>query len=333
AFEEVVALREAGVAAHYGYVGGYRLQKKIGDLPFAHAVIEKAQNPRTFFGSASAIRDLIQRIGFDIVHAHLTYDHWLARLATRNSPTRLARTFHSRRTLRADPFTHSLVAHTDHLFVINETFAGARVFGRRPAAFTPPPVDHQQFSTTGPNVRPRYAMQEQPVIAAIGKLAPGRGFELVLRSFALVRSSVPGTKLMIIGHGEHRSALDALAEELGIGKDVIWAGYHEEDLAEHYRAADLLLFTAPGSDEGHRAILEAMACGVPAVSAPLPGATALLGDLSDRLIASDGTPDALASIASRELKTRDAALREAVVRRSMHFDHPRAAARLLAVYR
>src|SRR5258707_3941103 len=127
---------------------------------------------------------------------------------------------------------------------------------------------------------------------AIGKLSKERGFEDVLRTYALVRREIANARLMIIGHGEHRPALEALARELAI--DVIWAGYHEDDLAEHYRAADILLFTARGSDEGHRAVLEAMACGVVPVTFPIAGIPALLGDLSGALIASAGTPEAAA---------------------------------------
>src|ERR1700682_1170661 len=48
AFAEVEALRAAGVDAHYAYVGGYKLQDKIGHFDFAHPVIARAQNPRSF---------------------------------------------------------------------------------------------------------------------------------------------------------------------------------------------------------------------------------------------------------------------------------------------
>src|SRR5688500_20353392 len=61
AFAEVEALRAAGVDAHYAYVGGYKLQAKIGHHDFAHPLIEKAQNPRSFFRSVEAIDRLVDR--------------------------------------------------------------------------------------------------------------------------------------------------------------------------------------------------------------------------------------------------------------------------------
>jgi glycosyltransferase involved in cell wall biosynthesis len=120
-----------------------------------------------------------------------------------------------------------------------------------------------------------------------------------------------------------------LRRELNI--DVIWTGYQEDDLAEHYRAADVLLFTARGSDEGHRAILEAMACGVAPVTFPIEGVSALLGELALTLIATESTPESAAAkviAASPDL----ASLRRRAYEQSQNFGYAQAAARLIDVY-
>jgi glycosyltransferase involved in cell wall biosynthesis len=314
AFAEVEALRAAGVDAHYAYVGGYKLQAKIGHHDFAHPIIEKAQHPVAFLRSVRAIDRLLHLHGFDVVHAHLTYDHWLARLALREHPdVRLARTFHARRVLRNDPLSRSLLAATRHRFVIN------RAFEVRGAVFTPPAVDHRQFHPEGPRVE-----VDGPVVTVIGKLSKNRGFEEALQTFAALRR-LATCRLMIIGHGEHRPALEALSRELGVADGVIWAGYHEDDLAEHYRASSLLLFTERGSDEGHRAVLEAMACGVPVATMPIEGVDALV---PREWIAAALDREALASTAAVLLANRPADAYE----RSLEFGYDRAAARLMAAY-
>jgi glycosyltransferase involved in cell wall biosynthesis len=323
AFAEVEALRAAGVDAHYAYVGGYRLQTKIEHHDFAHPIIEKSQNPLTFRRTLNALDRLIRHHGFDVLHSHLTYDHWLARLAARDHDVRLARTFHSRRVLRRDLFTGSLIRRTDLLFAINDAFIGAPAFRNRPAVFTPPPLDHRQFSPDGPDARPLYGIRpDEKVVTVIGKVSKGRGFEDALRTFAVLRRSMPEVRMMIIGHGEHRPYLESLARKLGV--EPIWAGYHEEDLAEHYRAANLLLFTARGSDEGHRAVLEAMASGVPVASYPIEGVEALVG--RDQ-VAAGATPEALAALAASLLATPPP-----VYERSLAFGYDRAAERLMAAY-
>jgi glycosyltransferase involved in cell wall biosynthesis len=331
AFAEVEALRAAGVDAHYAYVGGYKLQQKIGHLSYTHPIIEKAQNPVSFARTARAIERLVDHHGFDVLHTHLTYDHWLARMATRDSRTAIARTFHARRVLRGDPLTRSLVRRTAMLFVVNDTFRHAPLLRGRETFFTPPPLDVEQFTPEGADARALYGIApETKLVAVIGKLSKDRGFEDALRTFARIRASLEQAQMMIIGHGEHRPILEALARELRIANDVVWAGYHEADLAEHYRAADALLFTARGSDEGHRAVLEAMACGTPALSFPIDGVAALFGSLP--LISEQSSPESLAALAVSVLRDDSDALRGDVWSRAQEFAYDGAAKRLMAAY-
>ncbi len=333
AFAEVAALREAGVDAHYAYVGGYKLQAKIGRLDFTHPIIVKAQNPFSFARSVRAISRFLDHHRFDVVHAHLTYDHWLARFAARPPRTPIARTFHARRVIRSDPFTASLLAHTDLICVINGTLRDIPPLRNRAPFFTPPPVDDSQFRPDGPDVRSRYGLSDDTlVITAIGKLSRDRGFELVLQTFAVVRKKMANTRLMIIGHGEHGSALEAMSRTLQVDSDVIWAGYHEDDLPDHYRAADFLLFTAKGSDEGHRAVIEAMSCATVPITAPLSGIPAILGDnLSGSLMAPEASAEKLASTLLARIDALDD-LRKRIVERSSEFAYPRAAERLITIY-
>jgi glycosyltransferase involved in cell wall biosynthesis len=324
-------LREAGVDAHYAYVGGYKLQQKIGHHDFAHALIGKAQNPWSFLRTADAISRLIEHHRFDVVHAHLTYDHWLSIFAARGSGPAIVRTFHAARVIRGDPFTRWLINRSDGILVNNASFAEMEPIRRRNPIFTPPPLDERQFRPDGPDFRSRYNLgPENLLLMAIGKLSKDRGFEDVLRTYALVRREIANARLMIIGHGEHRPALESLARELVI--DVIWAGYHEDDLAEHYRAADILLFTARGSDEGHRAVLEAMACGVVPVTFPIAGIPALLGGLSETLIASAATPEAAAESVAAIARGDIAELRRRAYEQSQEFSYGRAADRLIDAY-
>jgi len=331
AFAEVAALREAGVDAHYAYVGGYKLEQKLARVDFAHPTIAKAQNPVSFVRTAAALEHLIDHHGFDVVHAHLTYDHVLARFIAGREKVRVVRTFHSRRVIRGDVLTRALIRRTDGLCVINNALAEAPAIRGRFALYTPPPLDTRQFTPEGPDLRAAYGVApEALLLVAIGKLDPVRGFEDVLRTYALVRKSIADARLMIIGHGPHRPALEELARALGV--EPIWAGYHEDDLAEHYRAADVLLFTARGSDEGHRAVIEAMGCGIVPAAYRIDGLPAILGELGATSLASSPAPEALAErvidIAQGDL----AASRRAAFARSAEFSYARAAERLIGLY-
>jgi glycosyltransferase involved in cell wall biosynthesis len=233
--------------------------------------------------------------------------------------------------LRGDPFTRSLLRRTDLVFVVNDAFRDARELRGHEPVFTPPPLDLGQFSPEGPDARALYGIDGRTkVVTVIGKLSAGRGFEEALQTFAALRRLRSDVRMMIIGHGEHRPVLEALTRTLAIENDVTWAGYHEDDLAEHYRASDVLLFTARGSDEGHRAVLEAMACGVPVATYPIEGVHALV---PNEWIAAASDPETLAKLAASLLSRDSAALRAEAAERAQEFGYGRAAERLIRAYR
>lgn len=328
AYAEVEALREAGVDAHFACVGGYKLEAKFRDRGFVHPVLLNSQDPISFARTALRIRRLVARLGIDLLHAHLTHDHMIAIAASTGTPARIVRTFHSRRTLRDDPFSRALLRRTGALAFINRDYEG--VYTDRAPIFTPPPLNTGEFRPDGDDARAMYGIpRDAVVVGAIGKIVAGRGFEDVLRCIAIFRAEgIPVTGL-IVGEGPHDVRLKELAAELGIANAVVWAGYHETLLASHYRAMDVLLFTAIGSDEGHRAVIEAQGCGVGVAAYPLPGMTALV--LSE-WIAAAATPESLAAAARGVVSMAPGARNGIATRAAAEFGYPRAAERLLALY-
>lgn len=301
ALAEAEALQEAGVEALFGFVGNHKLEERLRDTAFAHPIIEQSQNPASMFRSMQAITRFAQERGVEILHAHLTYDHVLATMVAQRLGLRVVRTFHSRRTLRRDPFTRSLMRRTHGVAVVNDTFL-QRVESDN-AVFTPPPVNQRIFRPDGPNARQTLGLAaDHPVVGLIGKVSPHRGFEDAFETFALVRQSMPRARMVVVGHGPHRDSLEALARKLSIAGQTIWVGYHEEDLPEYFRVMNTMMFTRTGSDEGHRAVIEALACGVPVGCFPLPGVSTLLGKLSSRLLAREEKPEALAPVIVGQLQ-------------------------------
>jgi glycosyltransferase involved in cell wall biosynthesis len=331
AFAEVEALRAAGVEAFFAFSGGYKLEKKLAGVPFAHPAIRDEQDPVSFFLSVRAVRRLVTSLGIEIVHAHLTHDHAVAVAAARGTDARVVRTFHTRRTLRSDPFTHALLRSTAAIAFVNSGFIGT--YPERQPLFTPPPVNRRVFCVAGPDARGAYDLgPAELVLGMIGKLAPGRGFEDALECVAALRAAGHESRLMVMGAGKHEVVLRSLATRLGIESSVIWAGYQEERLAEHYRALDLLLFTARGSDEGHRAVVEALACGKAVAAYPLEGIDALLGGDAAAWITPESTPQALARTIAELLRQPGEQRRGQAVALAETFCYERAAERLKTLY-
>lgn len=100
-------------------------------------------------------------------------------------------------------------------------------------------------------------------IGTVAGLRPEKNVARLIRAFAAVRARQPA-RLVIVGDGPERGALEALAGELGVAADVEFTGYLTEPLA---RLATFDLFALSSNTEQLPiSMLEAMACGVPVVA-------------------------------------------------------------------
>lgn len=114
---------------------------------------------------------------------------------------------------------------------------------------------------------PWFAPGEPPVIVAVGRLTPQKDFPTLVRAFARVRRC-RGARLLILGEGEDRPALQALATELGVTDDVAFPGFRENALAYMAKSA---LFVLSSAWEGLPTVLiEALAAGTRVVSTDCP---------------------------------------------------------------
>lgn len=102
-----------------------------------------------------------------------------------------------------------------------------------------------------------------PVVIAAGRLNPQKNFPNLLRAFAILRKKTP-LRLLILGEGEERLALEKLASELGIKEDLQMPGFVANPLA-YFSSASLYVMSS--SWEGLPTVLiEALGCGLPIVS-------------------------------------------------------------------
>ncbi|MCD6288334.1 MAG: glycosyltransferase [Candidatus Hydrogenedentes bacterium] len=126
---------------------------------------------------------------------------------------------------------------------------------------------------------PAETAPEKPFrVLCVSRLISRKAVDVLIRAFVDVRKAFSDAELMVVGDGIERSALGALAIEAGLGDAVRFEGrIPHERMAETYRAAHL--FVLPSRWEGmSNALLEAMACGLPVVTADTGGVSELVGD-------------------------------------------------------
>lgn len=121
-------------------------------------------------------------------------------------------------------------------------------------------------------VQPVGRGDEPPIILSLARMMPQKRLDRLLQAFALVRGA---RRLVIVGDGPERPALEALARELGVADRVAMPGFVEDVVPWLRRAA---LFVLSSDYEGLPAVvLEALAANVPVVSTDcFPGARVLL---------------------------------------------------------
>jgi glycosyltransferase involved in cell wall biosynthesis len=115
---------------------------------------------------------------------------------------------------------------------------------------------------------PWFAPGAPPVVLGVGRLAPQKDFATLLRAFALVRAERPA-RLVILGEGPERGALEDLARQLGIAADTKLPGYDHNPFRFMARAS---VFALSSRYEGlPGALIQAMACGCRVISTDCPG--------------------------------------------------------------
>jgi glycosyltransferase involved in cell wall biosynthesis len=136
------------------------------------------------------------------------------------------------------------------------------------------------------------------ILLAVGRLHAYKGFDLLLRAFALVFEKHPQWVLRIVGDGPQRLELQRMATALGLAERVQFIG-SVNDPGSEFREADL--FVLSSRFEGFpNALCEAMAAGLPVVSFDCPwGPSEIIHNGLDGILVPPADVNALGAVLSR----------------------------------
>jgi phosphatidylinositol alpha-mannosyltransferase len=110
----------------------------------------------------------------------------------------------------------------------------------------------------------------------VGRLEPRKGVDRLIQAMTIVQQHAPDARLVIVGDGPDRAALEATSRDLGV--QVTFTGRVPDDvLPAYYRAADVVCSPALGGESFGIVLLEAMAAGRPIVATRIEGYVELVG--------------------------------------------------------
>jgi glycosyltransferase involved in cell wall biosynthesis len=162
-----------------------------------------------------------------------------------------------------------------------------------------------------------------PLVAAVGRLVPKKGFDVLLDALALVHRRHPEVRAVIAGGGELSEQLRAQRDRLGLAAVVDLPGpVPQTQVRELLHCA--AVFAAPcvvGAD-GNRdglptVLLEAMAAGTPAVSTDVTGIPEVVRDDETGLLVPQHDAVRLAEAIERLLTDRQLASRLSLAARGL----------------
>jgi glycosyltransferase involved in cell wall biosynthesis len=256
---------------------------------------------------ALATRSLARRKRVDVVNSHWLLPQGLAAALARGRTPRFRHvvTLHGGDAylLRRLPFARALarfvVERADAVFAVSSNVRDHldAVLGRPSGAILQPVGVHvERFRAIAPPVESRF---DDGYLLFVGRLVEVKGVDVLLRALPRVRARHPGLGLVVVGHGPQEPALRRLADELGLGGAVEFAGrLSHEDVAarlQQCRAAVVpSIVREDGRAEGMPAVvLEALAAGARLVASASGGMPDVLRDAENAWLARPGDPEHL----------------------------------------
>ena len=258
-----------------------------------------------------SLKKIIDEGEYDIIHCHTPVGAMLTRLAAkqvRKRGTKVIYTAHGFHFYNGAPAINWLLyypvekwlsRYTDVLITINkEDYERAKSFKAGKVCYVPGVgIDLKKFNVgyVDKNKKRKEigVHADDFVLLSVGELIPRKNHEVVIRAMSVLKQEDKLTHLeyVICGRGTYESELKKLAEELGVADYIHFLGYRT-DIAEICNCADLFVFMS--HQEGLPvALMEAMACGLPAVCSNIRGNTDLIEDRKTGLIA-DNSPEKVA---------------------------------------
>ena len=128
-----------------------------------------------------------------------------------------------------------------------------------------------------------------PHVISIGRLVPKKGFDILLQALRLCMDRGLKLRTTIIGDGDELGRLRDLTHELGLEREVTFAGaLSHEDTIERMGEASVVALACTRDDDGNTdalptVLLEALALGRPIVSTRLAGIPEIVGEECGRL--------------------------------------------------
>lgn len=226
-----------------------------------------------------------QRGQFDIINTHSSTDAWLVAVAcaTLSGMPPVVRTRHVSTHINQAFTTRWLyLKATRHIATTGEKL---RQQLHTENGF---PLEHMTSVATGIDLT-RYkpankaqaceklGLENRPYVGIVATMRSWKGHSYLLQCWETLSQEFPEWRLLLVGDGPQRQALEQQASTSGIADSVVFMG-NRRDVPDCLNAMDLFVLPSYGNEGVPQGIMQAMACGLPVISTTVGAITEAVVD-------------------------------------------------------
>jgi len=320
------------------YLSGYGVEKNlIEDAGYEVFYLSNLELINTFrFSILFRLVKILKEHNIDILHCHrhkpsfygalarifaktpvvLSHVHGLSR--TRNIGRRLLNSFLFKRVNRIIGCAKS---------VQDDVLRNNRFLSAEKVSVLENSVDYERFnkvSITKADAKEMLGLTSDVfVFGTVGRLAPTKGLSYLIEAFSKVKEKIPPAHLVLFGDGACRAELEQQASNLSCRDSIHFLGYRD-NIEQLLKGMDIFVLSSVA--EGMpRAILEAMAAGIPCIATEAGGIPEIINSRDVGLLVPPMDENALAeamiTLANASEQKRKDLIEKARERVQTIFDH------------
>ncbi len=256
----------------------------------------------------TSIRELIQRTGADVVHAHGYKADLYAYFASRASGVPLVSTCHNwcdndRKVFFYGHLDRVILRSYARVVAVSEDVqqrllkSGVKA---NKVSIIRNGIDLRPFDRASDVVKDELGWSAVPLVGFVGRLSAEKGVDIFLHAAARVFAHCPDAKFVVAGDGPDRAALDTLIDELGIRDSVRMLG-RRDDMPALYASLDVMV-SASRKEGLPIAILEGMASRLPLVATAVGEVPTVILDGVTGVLVPANNPELLAAAIIEQLR-------------------------------
>lgn len=300
--------REQGVYSVVVSAGGVLVPELLRQNTVHYQLPVHKKSLFSMIRCVKSLRKIIKKERIDIVHARSRIPFWIGFFATRNTAAQLVATMHG----CYSPRVSSRVICWIKQLICPSAFA-AHYFNRHFAVpfekvqIIPRWVDAQRFSYRPYDQRSKIDF----ILCYIGRLAPAKGVEYLLRSLIKVKRVIPRIHLKIVGTSSKRAYIRSLQEDTeryGLSHTVEFLG-GVRDIEKILHQSHIAVMPSIGYESFGRVIIEAQSCGIVVIATNTGAQEEIIQDGRTGYLVLPKDSDAIADKIIKVLSDRQAAVR------------------------